>query len=278
MAEGKKNLPRGNDFLSVVGEQERRCGEDFDKWLPTAGVKAPQTLDSLGTALSYLDQIASCRWGCGHVAHIEERLVGRVTSNARAALRLLRSGYYDESLGLARQIGETANLLSLFVQSKGSHEHWKNASKEEIRRDFSPARVRQWLEGLKLPLPMNKDTYGTLSGQSVHVNPSTSPQSHNPYDLPTLGGYFQKAGALVTLNHLGGMVGWVLWLAVLLIKPPTERRDIVEASVYLLRSVGGVNLHSIQDRFGEIRESLQFRRETARLTQLQKTMRIEREG
>ena len=270
MVEEKLNVPLGGDFLRVVRDQEHRCAESFDKWLPDAGVKAPQTMDALGTALSFLDRIASCWWGCRQEAHIEERLVGKVASNARAALHLLRAGYYDEALGLVRQIGETANLTCLFVQSAEAREEWKSASEEAARTEFSPVKVRLRLEDLPLPLPMDQDTYRLLSSQSVHVNPDTSPQSHNPFSMPTLDGYFQEAGALLVLNHLGGMVGWVLWLAVTLIKPPTDRKVIVDASVALLRSIGGVNLKSVRDYFERVRESPQFKRDAERLGQWQK--------
>ena len=270
MVEEKLNVPLGGDFLRIVRDQERRCEASFDKWLPGAGVKAPQTIDALGTALSYMDRISSCWWGCRKGTHIEERLVGKVASNARAALHLLRAGYYDEALGLVRQIGETANLASLFVQSTESHKKWKAASEEVARTDFSPVKVRLRLEGLPLPLPMDQDTYGLLSRQSVHINPGTSPQSHNAFSLPTLGGYFQEAGALLALNHLGGMVGWVLWLAVTLIKPPTDRKIVVDASVALLRSIGSVNLKSVQDFFAGIRKSPQFKRDVERLGRWQR--------
>ena len=271
MAKENPKVPLGGDFLRVVREQECRCEESFDEWLPSAGVRAPQTMDALGTALSYLDRIASCWWGCRQDTHIEERLVGKVASNARAALHLLRAGYYDEALGLVRQIGETANLACLFVQSAESHEEWKGASEEVVRTAFSPVKVRLRLEELSLPLPMDKDTYGLLSRQSVHINPETSPQSHNPFNLPTLGGYFQEAGTLLALNHLGGMVGWVLWLAVALIKPPTDRKVVVGASLALLRSIGGVNLNSVQDYFDGIRESPQFKRDVEQLAHWQRT-------
>ena len=138
MVKENPKVPLGGDFLRVVREQERRCEESFDEWLPGAGVRAPQSMDALGTALSYLDRIASCWWGCRQDTHIEERLVGKVASNARAALHLLRAGYYDEALGLVRQIGETANLACLFVQSAESHEEWKSASEEVARTAFSP--------------------------------------------------------------------------------------------------------------------------------------------
>lgn len=261
MVDKKPNVPLGGDFLRVVRDQERRCEDTFDQWLPGAGVKAPQAMEALGTALSYLDCIASCWWDCRQDTHIEERLVGKAASNARAAIHLLRSGYYDEALGLVRQIAETANLTCLFVQSAESHEEWKGASEEVGRSEFSPVKVRLRLEGLSLPLPMNQDTYGLLSRQSIHVNPETSPQSHNPFSLLTLGGYFQEAGVLIAINHLGGMVAWVLWLAVTLIKPPTDTKVIVGASVALFRSVGGVNLSSVQGYFDGNRGSPQFKRD-----------------
>ena len=275
MADRNQDIPVGSDFLDAVRDQERRCEERFDEWLPGAGVRAPKTLEALGTALSYLDRIASCWWDCRAGPHIEERLVGKADSNARAALRMLRSGYYDEALGLIRQIGETANLLCLFLQSTALHQKWKGASERVIRSDFSPVNVRLKLEELPLPLPMDQDTYSLLSKQSVHVHPETSPQSHNPFGLPTLGGYFQVAGALLALNLLGGMVGWLLFLAVTLVEPPTDRKVVKDASVGLLRSIGGVNLNSVQDHFSEIRESPFFEREVGRLEEWQSKWRKE---
>ena len=106
MVEGRPDVPLGGDFLRVVKDQERRCEETFDEWIPTAGVMAPQTMEALGTALSYLDRIATCWWGCRQGPHVEERMIGRVSSNARVALLGMRSGYYDEVLGLIRQIGK----------------------------------------------------------------------------------------------------------------------------------------------------------------------------
>ena len=72
----------------------------------------------------------------------------------------------------------------------------------------------------------------------------------------------QPGPSQIALNHLGGMAGWVLWLAVVLIKPPTDKKVVVDTSVALLRSIGGANLNSIQGYFNEIRESSQFKRET----------------
>ena len=66
------------------------------------------------------------------------------------------------------------------------------------------------------------------------------------------------------------VVGWVLWLAITLIKHPTDRKVIVNASVVLLRSIGGEKLKSVQDYFDRVRESPQFKRDAERLGQWQK--------
>lgn len=256
--ERESDVPIGNDFLNVVRDQEHRCEETFMEWFPCAGVKVPQTIEALGTALSYLDRIATCWWGCGKDAHTEERLIGRAASNARAAFQLLRAGYYDEAFSLVRQVGETANLMSLFIQSEESYAEWQNASEKVRRNRFRPVNVRQRLEKLTLPMPMDGHIYSLLSERSVHVNPHTTPQGHNPFGLPTLGSYFQEAGALLVLNHLAGMVGFMLWLGVIFVKPTTDRKSIVDAAAELLRSIGEVNLDSIQDYYGKIRQSFQL--------------------
>ena len=266
-------VPIGNDFLKVVQDQERRCEESFTEWFPSAGVKVPQTIEALGTALSYLDRIATCWWGCNEDAHTEERLIGRTASNTRAAFQLLRAGYYDEAFTLVRQIGETANLMSLFIQSEESYVEWRDASEKVRRNKFRAVKIRLKLEKLPLPLLMDEQLYSLLSERSVHVNPHTTPQGHNPFGLPTLGSYFQEAGALLVLNHLAEMVGFTLWLGVILVKPTTDRKSIVEAAVELLRSIGGVNLHSVQDYYGRIQESAQFQEYEAVLRQRQSIRR-----
>lgn len=258
MVDEKLNVPIGGEFLRMVRDRERQCEVISDSWLSDSGVKAPRTLDALGTALSYLDRIASCQWDCRQASHIEERLVARATSNARAALNLLRSGYYDEALSLVRQIGETANLAILFVRCPKSLEEWKSASESGARTALRSVEVRLRLEKLQLPFPMDEHTYGELSRQSVHVNPETSPQNYNLFNRPTMGAYFQEAGALIVLNYLAGMVGCVLWFGATLIKPSTDRKVVIDASVALLRSIGDINMNSVQEYFDAIRQSLQF--------------------
>ena len=82
-------------------------------------------MEALGTALSYLVRVASCWRGCMQDTHNEERLVGRLASNAGAALQLLKAGYYVEAVdsGLSAippPIGKEvpcANVLRLSIHA-----------------------------------------------------------------------------------------------------------------------------------------------------------------
>ena len=89
-------VPEGLSFLNLVWDQEDSCETETDSRIPNMGVKAPKCLEHIGTVLSLLDRMASCWWVCRGGDHLIEYLCGRVASNARAALRLLRFGFYDE--------------------------------------------------------------------------------------------------------------------------------------------------------------------------------------
>lgn len=253
---GEPKIPVGTGFLDLLRQQERTCEASFDEWLLVSGKKAPQTMEALGTALSYLDRIASCWWGCVGGDHRQERLVGRAVSNARAALLMLRAGYYDESLGLIRQIGELANLLWLFMNSDESLLGWLNAGEQDRRRSFTAVKVREKLESLEVHVPMGQELYGKLSGVSVHANPDTSPQNHNIPAIPTMGGYFQEVGALTTLNHLSVLVAFVLWFGSTLLRQPTDRSVALESSRELVRSVGGIDIERAEEYLRSVREAL----------------------
>ena len=266
---GKPNIPVGVEFLKLIREQEAQCEATFEEWLPSAGVKAPQTLKALGTALSILDRIASCWWGCRGGDHRHERLIGRAVSNARATLLLLKSGYHDEGLGLVRQIGETANLLFLFSESEESFVEWTNATESERRQNFSAVKVRLKLAELTPVVPMDQDLYRQLSGVSVHTNPDTMPQNYNPLEVPTMGGYFQEAGAVVLLNELGRLIVFILWQGSNLLQQPADIKAALIAARTLLDSVGRASIMSIHEYWDQIRGTPEFQEMKAVMWQLQ---------
>ena len=261
------NSPVGNHFLKAVRGLEDKCGTEFDTWILSAGVKAPQTLEALGTALSYLDRLASCWWGCRGGGHDEEYLMEKAVSNATAAIRMLRAGYYDQAFAIIRQIGETANLICLLTHSAESRDKWQNSSEEERRGGFAYRPIWKKLKNLKFPVPMDDDLYGLLSAKYTHVERGTPPQLHNPLGQPTAGGYFQEGGALMVLNYLGEMVGWVLGLGAILVILPTDQKGAFNASAELLSSISRIKLKPIEDYYDEIRKLPQIQEAEERLKQ-----------
>lgn len=266
-------IPVGLDFLKLVRKLDQECEESFDDWIPEAGQKAPQTLEALGTALSYLDRIASCWWGCDGGDHQRERLLGRAVSNSRAALILLKSGYYDEALGVVRQMGELTNLLWLFMLSEEAFLEWKTATEDERRKFFKPVDVRMRIETLEAPQPMDQHLYRKLSGLSTHVEPATNPQGHNVFEIPTLGGFFQDTGALVALNHLSQLVMVALLYGATLLADREDKSVVLEAARTLGESIGGANLDSIGEHWSQIRLTPEFRAMEAQPMRQQKDRR-----
>lgn len=252
-------IPLGLDFLSLLRQQERECESTVDQWLPDAGEKAPKAIEALGTALSYLDRIASCWWGCDGGDHQRERVVGRAVSNTRAALLLLRSGYYDEALGMARQIGEIANLLLLFISDDGAFREWADLSDQERRRSFRAVRVRERLEAAGSGMAMDEDLYRKLSGVSIHADPNTVPQGHNVFLIPTMGAVFQEEGTLICLNHLAHLVAFVLVYASTMLDTRSDREAVLRAAQSLIESMGAASIESIEDYREDIRSSPEVR-------------------
>ena len=129
-------LPAGIDFFRAVRGREDLCEATFDAWVSSEGIETTRVLEALGTVLSYLDCVASCRWSCSGGSHLEEHLIDRTLSNILAAHRLLRIGYFDQAGNIIRQIGEATNLVYLFMESNTSFVEWQN-SREKTKRKNS---------------------------------------------------------------------------------------------------------------------------------------------
>jgi hypothetical protein len=93
------------NFLEATWKMEDECKNQTDSTIATLGIKASLTLPAIGRVLSYLDAAASCGWGCPGGDHAVEHLVFKLCNRARGAIRLLRLGFYDESLMLSRANG-----------------------------------------------------------------------------------------------------------------------------------------------------------------------------
>jgi len=247
----------GLEFLDLASRQERACASRTAKELPGMGRNAPACLEQLGQALNTLSGAAGCRWGCAKGDHLIEYLLGRAASNGHAAYRLFAHGFYDESMALARSIGELANLLLLFGQDSSSFSNWRLAPRRERLAKFSPMKVRAQLEQLHSPLGIDRDRYAALCEVGVHATPDTKPNLHSPDRRPRLGAYFQLPGALVALNELAYAIGLAMAGGCRLMADKNVQNRLQVGSVNLIRSIGSVTIMNLGEALESMRHQIE---------------------
>lgn len=130
-------------------------------------------------------------------------LVGRCCSYGLCSFKLARSGFYDESVSLARTVGEITNLAVLFLTDPIALQEWRTADERTRRDKYSPVAVRRALEAKSFPVPIDQSRYGQLSAKAVHLTPTIPPQMYNAERHPRTGGYFQEAGLCFCLAEIG---------------------------------------------------------------------------
>lgn len=177
-SELNSDIKVGRQHLAAIREHE----DDFERFLEEiAEIKpspdAPELLGSLGVALAYLNQIATCDWGCNETSaeHVRRHLIARATSNVRASLRLLSASYIPEALACYRSSGEVVNLLHLFRASDKSFNQFLSSSENARDKNFSAAKVRRRLEELGTVSLIDDNIYKLLSRKYLHPATISAP-------------------------------------------------------------------------------------------------------
>ncbi|MFJ9768636.1 hypothetical protein ACIRUY_33040 [Streptomyces erythrochromogenes] len=204
MSESTDDDLEGDNFYSIMRGLEDSCDTQSSEALPALGEKPPRLYTTLGTILSLLDRTSSCYWGCQGGDHAIEYLTGGVCNSARAAIRLMHMGFYDEALTVSRSIAERANLVFLFLYDPDTLTEWRSADERVRRRKYSAVQVRLRLEQGNCGVPTDQDRYSKLSGYGAH--PGHSPQHFIPHGPPTAGGLYSEIGLLISLNEIGRSV------------------------------------------------------------------------
>jgi hypothetical protein len=208
----------GAAFLDLVAsEEDKRAAalrdlldRNNDEALKVGGDRSGSyraLMNELGTVLSLMDRLGSCWWGCTKGDHTVQYAVAASVGNALCALRLLRAGYYDEPLGLARQIAERANLLELFLVDEGSLQEWSGADSDTRRKKFKGVLIRKKLESLDIQPITPEEHYRYLSGFGIH--PDRVPQYFGENFPPTIGGVLKWRGLTIALQELAYPVAMV---------------------------------------------------------------------
>ena len=230
------------------------CEAETAAALSEMGVKAPDCIAKLGTLLSLLYRVGCCAWGCRGCDHAVEYIIGRTVTSALSAVRLMRFGYYDEALGLVRNVAEIANLVYLFDATPSALTLWQSLNPAERRRRFSPVEVRRMLEATRGGPLFDHDHYSLLCEVGSHVHPGTRPEAHNLRNRPILGAVLQPAGLLVALNELAAAVAAVAGSGVRLCGLPKEiEGDVIRAMQAVFNATGGVGLRSMQQHWQTMR-------------------------
>ena len=103
------------------------------------------------------------------------------------------------------------------------------------------------IEDSGVPLPINQDRYSSLCNVGVHLNPSTTPQAHNPIGRPTLGSVPQEHGLVAALNELAGATGISAVGLVNLLDLGDRKQNLKSSIIKLLRSVGSYDLGKLKN-------------------------------
>jgi hypothetical protein len=192
----------------------------------------------LGTILSLLDRLSCCYWGCHKGDHTKECLLGRACTSTSAAWILVRHGHYDAALGIARDVGEIANLFMLFSADTNAFDQWKNSDDRTRWNNFGPSKVRKALQQLNVAIPVGENIYGMLSKRATHVTPNTRPELHSNADHPLSGGTFQEDGVRMCLAHIGFAIGITALTGTLLLRPAEQHaKKIVTTASALINSL-----------------------------------------
>jgi hypothetical protein len=200
---------------------------DHDYHLRVAIEEDPSDFVLLGLSLSALHQIAICHPSCTGGPHVYQAIVGRLYNNAAAAFRLISFGFYDESLSLIRNMGETSNLLILFLNSPDSYIDWCLIDAKRRWANYRPKKVRAKLESLRIPVPMEDDVYSNLSEKATHITPETRPNLHSEgkNTVGIIGGLFQLNG----MNHALGLLTEASTAAALVVARGFGRDELFSA-------------------------------------------------
>ena len=219
--------PVGRAYLEDVRNLERNREVLFEEWLASdVTVDAPDILEAIGTALEFLDTIQTCPFGCqlNDGSHLELHFLARANSNAKAAMRILLTGYFAEASALIRSLSEIDDLLRLFLLSRESFEKFRNASEGVRGGQFGPAQVRHQLnvhlEG-NFPVESNREYYQLLSRSFAHFF-STGNYSHNASEMCADAGGLglesvgrpEMMATLMALNLIANSVSTALLFAV----------------------------------------------------------------
>lgn len=243
----------GSEYFDIVRSSEGKCSSHtMCRFLQVD--EGLSHFDCICAACSILDDMASCLWHCERGDHSVEYLCGKVCSHSKAALCLIRNGYYDEALALCRIIGETANLLCLFCADRQELKKWRSLEEERQYAKFKPNSVRDRLKNMGITNPpINRERYKELSTRSVHASPRARPNEHNDSNTPVLGSILQEKGLKLGLSELARLLCLATFFGSKLLRLPDTPKQIISMHIISIAKTMNICLDSFE--FGSTNSS-----------------------
>jgi hypothetical protein len=247
----------GRKMLRGIGKIEDRCEKATETHIPKMGKKAPLCYEYIGQLIAYSDMIGSCAYGCPGGAEKEHTLwylAARMSSFGRAALRLMKMGFYDEALVIVRSMGELTNLFALFFSSPESIEEWKELDRSYRLANLTPGRIRKRIEMLGSTPFITAAKYAALCEISTHPVPEVHPQRFNHLGKSMTGGvYMQEVGIVVVLNEMALALSMLVIFAARICKvPPEPFKEIGQACAMCIRSTGSIGVDNVDEMWKEM--------------------------
>lgn len=160
-------------------------------------------LQMVHDALDYLTVLQQAPSTPGDDTHTLQLLGIRLFNTGATALKLGLSGYYQGAFIAMRDCFELVNLIDLFRSDNSQIARWKAADKQRLRKEFSPAAVRNALAACPAYAGQNRQKiYGVFSGHATHVTYSGF-QLIAPGNEPKLGPFFHLKFLRALLEEMG---------------------------------------------------------------------------
>jgi len=244
----ENNFPKGDGFFKFVHSKDVfKESLTLDIYKSDNEFQSLETYETIPEFLEVLYKVSSCKFGCKGGPHVIEYITGRGYNLGIASMKLIKLGFYDESISLIRSISEIVNLFALFAIDINSAKEWYSSSERDRIKNFTPGKIRKRLSQSELSIPISQKYYSKMCEVGVHVNPATKPQGHNNLDRAIVGGVVFKEQAIAVLNDLSNTLGWLAMMAL---------RNSVDKEIFIKEmdrlkpnydKIGSLSLETIQD-------------------------------
>jgi len=215
------SLPSGHEFLERGRRFEASVEAQTIQGLQTGGLgkRAYAMYVGFGDGISLLTVVASCSLGCRNGDHLIENVVRRLVNYVLGAFRLACRGYYDESVGLARNAAEILNLLQLYDADPSVASSWSSLDDAARRKRYCPIEVRKQIEGKGRTPLIDQQAYSVLCDAGLHISPTSAKQTHDlEGDRVYVGPQLSAPGIIMVLSELSYMVGHAVEITARLVK------------------------------------------------------------